>query len=157
MGEDVKTNHSTRPNGLESDGRRLESRHMAGAREAVKPGASRITGGWRLPRSDPPSIGRWRSCLVGILGDCEALLFSTIKWEPSFYQGLFGPLLRSALRRGIAYPWGLQTMLSPPFRLILSSDSDSSPGTAPLSLDSLPTNDAIPEPSYVVFFTFAAE
>jgi hypothetical protein len=33
--------------------------------------------------------------------------FSAQKREPSFYRGLFGPLLRSALQGGIAYPRGL--------------------------------------------------
>ncbi len=34
--------------------------------------------------------------------------FSAREREPSFYQGLSGPSLRSALQGGIAYPWGLR-------------------------------------------------
>ena len=45
-------------------------------------------------------------------------------------------------------------MLGPPAQRILTS-ADSSLGTAPSRLDSLPTNDTNPEPSYELFFTFA--
>jgi len=37
-----------------------------------------------------------------------AVAFSAGGREPSFYLGLCGPLLRSALQGGIAYPWGLR-------------------------------------------------
>ena len=39
--------------------------------------------------------------------DGIASAFSARRREPSFYQGLNGPLLRSALQGGIAYPRGL--------------------------------------------------
>ncbi len=41
--------------------------------------------------------------------DVAAEAFSAREREPSFYQGLIGPSLRSALPGGIAYPWGLRT------------------------------------------------
>jgi hypothetical protein len=56
MGVDVKTNQSTRPKGVASDGRRLESRRMVEARQVVRQAASRIDTGWRLPCSDPALI-----------------------------------------------------------------------------------------------------
>ncbi len=40
-------------------------------------------------------------------------------------------------------------------QLILSSDSDSSPGVAPWRLGFAPTNDTVPEASYEVFLSFA--
>ncbi len=40
--------------------------------------------------------------------DFTADSFSAWEREPSFYQGLSGPLLRSALPGGIAYSWGLR-------------------------------------------------
>ena len=46
--------------------------------------------------------------LRNLLDDIEAVTFSTLMWEPSFYQGLVGPSLHSALRGGIAYSWGLR-------------------------------------------------
>lgn len=132
MGVDVKTHQPTRPNGLASDGRRLGSRGMVEARGVVRPGASTIAASWRLRGSKPSSIGDRCPCLVGIPGDSEAIPFSTTQWEPSFYQGLVGPLLHSALRRGIAFGWGLQLTLGPVDIWMLSCDSDSSPDTLPL-------------------------
>ena len=41
-------------------------------------------------------------------GDLPALAFSAGGREPSFYLGLCGPLLRSVLQGGIAYPGGLR-------------------------------------------------
>ena len=38
--------------------------------------------------------------------DITAAVFSAWEREPSFYLGLSGPSLRSALQGGIAYPWG---------------------------------------------------
>jgi hypothetical protein len=40
-------------------------------------------------------------------GSIAADLFSAREREPSFYRGLWGPLLRSALQGGIAYSGGL--------------------------------------------------
>ena len=37
-----------------------------------------------------------------------AVAFSARWREPSFYLGLCGPSLRSALQGGITYPWGLR-------------------------------------------------
>ena len=157
MGVDVKTNLTARLNGLTSDGRGSLSRATAGARDQVRRGAKMIEAVWRWSRSESSLVVVGSEHPAGIPGDCEACSFSTIVWEPSFYQGLFGPMLRSALRRGIAYPWGLQTKLGPEAQWILSSDSYSSPGTAPLWLHSNAINDSVPEPSYVVFFTFAGQ
>ena len=50
---------------------------------------------------------RMYSLLFSVLDELEADLFSHQGGEPSFYQGLFGPSLRSVLRGGIAYAWGL--------------------------------------------------
>jgi hypothetical protein len=43
--------------------------------------------------------------------EMQAFLFSTMRWEPSFYQGLFRPWLRSVLRGGITYAKGLGALL----------------------------------------------
>ena len=51
--------------------------------------------------------GRWGAG-VGRPVDTEAALFSRKMREPSFYWGLLWPWLRSVLRGGIAYPWGLR-------------------------------------------------
>jgi hypothetical protein len=42
--------------------------------------------------------------------DSLACVLSTSSWEPSFHLGLGRPLLRSVLRRGIAYSWCLQAL-----------------------------------------------
>lgn len=73
--------------------------------------------------------------------------------EPSFYEGLCGPLLCSALRRGITYPWGLRLNSGPSVQWMLSSDSDSTLGTAPSRWGSFPVVDNYsPETGYLVFF-----
>lgn len=51
--------------------------------------------------------GCWR-CVVGRPIDTEAVLFSRKMREPSFYQDLLGPWLRSVLRGGITYAWELR-------------------------------------------------
>ena len=50
-----------------------------------------------------------------------------LRWEPSFHQGLIGPSLRSVLRRGMAYPWGLHTEVEPGSLWMLTSDLFSPP------------------------------
>lgn len=75
-------------------------------------------------------IGTPRS--AGFAGDLAAVLFSTLGWEPSFYQGLVRPLLSSALRGGIAYRWGLRTdRPGPEIPRMLSPETISSPAFAP--------------------------
>ena len=49
-----------------------------------------------------------RGAGVGRPIDTEAVVFSRNMREPSFYQDLLGPWLRSVLRGGIAYAWGLR-------------------------------------------------
>jgi hypothetical protein len=72
----------------------------------------------------------------GIPGDIAAASFSTQKWEPSFYWGLFGPLLCSALRGGIAYQWGLRTdRPGPTIKWMLTPKPISSPRSAPETTD----------------------
>ena len=51
--------------------------------------------------------GHWGND-VGRPIDTEAVLFSRTMREPSFYQDLLGPWLRSVLRGGIAYAWELR-------------------------------------------------
>ena len=45
--------------------------------------------------------------------DIAAASFSTSEQEPTFYWGLFRPLLYSALQGGIAYKWGLRITPGP--------------------------------------------
>ena len=53
--------------------------------------------------------------------------------EPSFHQGLGGPLLRSVLRRGIAYPWGLDSVqVGPAETRMLTSDLVSPSAVMPI-------------------------
>ena len=80
-------------------------------------------------------IRRWHVRILGIVRnplDLEAALFSRKKREPSCCQGLGGPWLRSALRRGIAYPWGRRSVAQggrrPVILWMLSSESDLSHG-----------------------------
>lgn len=69
----------------------------------------------------------------GIPVDIKALSFSAQKQEPSFYRGLSGPSLYSALQGGIAYHWGLWTCdPGPEIQWMLSPVTISSPGTSPL-------------------------
>src|SRR5262249_19144599 len=69
---------------------------------------------------------------AGTLDEIEARVFSRREREPSFYQGLFGPLLRLVLRGGIAYPWDLESIsLRPHSKWMLTLEPCSSPGTAP--------------------------
>jgi hypothetical protein len=48
-----------------------------------------------------------RRVRVAIRGSFTALAFSAREQEPSFYLGLIGPSLRSALQGCITYSWGL--------------------------------------------------
>ena len=68
------------------------------------------------------SVSRRIPAADAALGDFSAAGFSTRRWEPSFHRGLVGPSLRSVLRRGIAYPWGLRAAsLGPGNSRILTS------------------------------------
>ena len=50
-------------------------------------------------------------------------MFSVLRREPSFHQGLGRPSLRSVLWRGIAYPWELDSVRVGPSRMrMLTSD-----------------------------------
>ena len=150
MGWGVKTNLTTDRQELAPDGLGSMSRETACACRAC-----RCAPGWRITWCDLPQNGVG-SCVLrsGFPEDYEASLFSTIGWEPSFYWGLCGPLLPSALRGGIAYIWGLRGT-RPGTQKMLSRDSDSSLGTAPSRFNSVPICDTAPEPSYVVFLSFA--
>ena len=81
-----------------------------------------------------PAASR-RSFVVSVPRDIEAVSFSTPLWEPSFYQGLVGPSLHSALRGGITYSWGLRDRPGPEIAWMLSPATVSSRGA------SLPTAD----------------
>ena len=149
-GGNVKTNLTTDRSNLAPDGLGSQSRETAFACRAC-----RSAPGWRITRCDLSQSGV-ESCVLrsGFPEDYEALLFSTIGWEPSFYWGLYGPWLPSALRGGIAYALGLRGT-RPGAAMMLSRDSDSSLGTAPSRFNSVPICDTAPEPSYVVFLSFA--
>jgi hypothetical protein len=82
-------------------------------------------------------------------------MLSAIGREPSFYWGLCGPVLPSALRRGIAYAWELLAWQRPETHWMLSCDSDSSLGTAPSRSNSLAICDTAPEASYEFLMSFA--
>ena len=86
-----------------------------------------------------------------IPGDIVAASFSTPEWEPSFYWGLLGPLLCSALRGGIAFQWGLRTHRpGPEGRWMLTPNTIPSPGPVPGTTDTFTTDLSNPETSYVV-------
>ena len=59
------------------------------------------------------------TALVGF----AAMRFSVLRQEPSSHQGLHGPMLPSVLRRGIAYPWGLQSPGPGKTRMLTSAPS----------------------------------
>ena len=83
--------------------------------------------------------------------DLEAGTFSTSKWEPSFYQGLAGPLLCSALRGRIACPEGLRKGVPGPVKAwMLSPVTISSPGSALSTADLLASHSSSPETGYEV-------
>jgi hypothetical protein len=75
-----------------------------------------------------------RRLLFGASDDFQALVFSDDNREPSFYQGLFGPLLCLALQGGIAYTWGLQAIdLGPTDKMILTPENSLSPDCLPIT------------------------
>ena len=87
--------------------------------------------------------------LDSILDEIEAFLFSRKEREPSFYRGLFGPLLLSVLRGGIAYPWDIgSTAPVPDKEWMLTLEPCSSPGTAPSISLRLGTGVSTRETSY---------
>ena len=88
-----------------------------------------------------------------IAGDIAAVSFSTLGWEPSFYQGLFRPLLSSALRGGIAYTWGLRTIRpGPEIPWILSPETISSAATTPACSGPFTTDSSRREARYAAVF-----
>jgi hypothetical protein len=88
----------------------------------------------------------------GIPGDIAAASFSTPEWEPSFYWGLLGPSLCSALRGGIAYEWGLRTCRpGPEIQWMLTPKTISSPGSTPGTTDTFTSGLSNLETGYVVF------
>ena len=89
MGQAVKT-YATRA--LAADG------VTASVRSFRRPGSS---GGARW-------VGLGRRFSARLPGDLPASAFSAREREPSFYQGLSGPLLRSVRQGGIACPGGLR-------------------------------------------------
>ena len=151
MGWGVKKKLSLRLDGLAPDGRWFMSRETVQARHAW-----RCPRGWRITRRATSLLARRNQTLFGIPVDFTAVLFSTKRWEPSFYWGLCGPTLHSALRRGIAWYWGLFAGRRPPGPWMLSYDSDSSLGTAPSRSNSLAVCDTAPEASYGFLVSFAA-
>lgn len=150
MGWGVKTKLPLRLTGLAPDGRWFMSRKTAQACRAW-----RRTPAWRFSQCAPSQLATRNQTLPGIPFDFGATMLSTIGWEPSFYWGLCGPALRSALRRGIAYPWELLVWQRPEAQWMLSCDSDSSPGTAPSRSNSLAICDTAPEASYEFLMSFA--
>ena len=49
-----------------------------------------------------------RRLRIAVRKTFTAVVFSAGGREPSYYLGLSGPSLRSALQGGITYPWGLR-------------------------------------------------
>ena len=83
--------------------------------------------------------------------DFEAGTFSTLRWEPSFYQGLLGPALCSALRGCIAYPEGLWNRVpGPEIPWMLSPVTLSSPGPALTTANLLASCNCNPDTGYEV-------
>lgn len=73
---------------------------------------------------------------VGFPDDIAAGLFSAFEREPSFYRGLIGPWLRSALQGGIAYPKGLRHGVpGPEIQWMLSPVTITSVGYMPTAMD----------------------
>jgi hypothetical protein len=91
MGQAVNTHvtHALTANGVTASVRSLRRPESSG-------GARWVVWGRRLSARRP--------------GDLPALAFSAGGREPSFYLGLWGPLLRSVRQGGIAYPGGLRPM-----------------------------------------------
>jgi len=150
MGWGVKTNLTEGHEALAPDGPWFMSRQTAQARPAW-----RCPPGWRITWCTPSQFAVQSRILHGIPDDIAACVFSTIGWEPSFYWGLFGPVLHSALRRGIAYSWGLFAGRRPATQWMLSCVSDSSLGAAPSRSNSLAIYDTAPEASYDGLVSFA--
>jgi hypothetical protein len=90
---------------------------------------------------------------VSFAGNIVAVLFSTPRWEPSFYQGLARPLLSSALRGGIAFQWGLRTDRPGPVKTrILSPETISFPATAPACSGRFTTDSSRQEARYAALW-----
>ncbi len=77
--------------------------------------------------------------------------------EPSFYPGLFGPLLYLALQGGIAYTWGLQhNGLGPAKQMILTPETFASPDVSLPIADAFASNRSNLETCYFFFSFFAS-
>ena len=76
-------------------------------------------------------------------------MFSVERREPSFHQGFGRPLLHSVLWRGIAYPWGLDSIRVGPSSIrMLTSDLVSPLAIVPIVLAFGLTNQLTAEASF---------
>ena len=82
----------------------------------------------------PRSFSELRTTLSSF-DDSQAGLFSVAAREPSFHQGLCGPLLRSVLWRGIAYLWGLHPVRTRPGKTRMLTSDLVSPAALMLIVD----------------------
>ena len=94
-------------------------------------------------------MASWSRLELSVPVDFKAVAFSTQSWEPSFYQGLVGPSLYSALQGGIAYSRGLRNHApGPEIALMLSPVTLSSPGLVLCKTDSPANRISNPETIY---------